>query len=148
MTKNKQSGQYEKVATYQQTVKSHAKVDKLSHMWHTVTLLFPPINYHKSQPRRNNFLTTLLDHLFSSMANSAFLAVSFCLLVLCNSCLAVRPSRQLQQQQQQYQQGECRIQNLNPLEPNRRIQHEAGITEIWDQNNDQSVPVWPPLAIR
>ncbi|KAA8539015.1 hypothetical protein F0562_025707 [Nyssa sinensis] len=63
------------------------------------------------------------------MANSSLLSITLCLLFLCNICLSDRQSWQ--------QQSECQIQNLNPLEAARRIQHEAGVTEVWDQNNDQ-----------
>ncbi|KAM7526706.1 hypothetical protein LguiA_016608 [Lonicera macranthoides] len=66
--------------------------------------------------------------------SSYLLSVTLCLLVLSHSCLANRQSRQQQRRQQQ---SECRIQNLNPLEPNHRQQHEAGVTEQWDQNNEQ-----------
>ncbi|KAA8539016.1 hypothetical protein F0562_025708 [Nyssa sinensis] len=65
------------------------------------------------------------------MANSSLLSITLCLLLLCHSCLAARQSRQ------QDQQNECRMQNLSPLEPARRLQHEAGATEFWDQNVDQ-----------
>ncbi|PSR98819.1 11S globulin delta chain like [Actinidia chinensis var. chinensis] len=71
------------------------------------------------------------------MANSPLLTLTLCFLALIsNSCFAARESTRLPlQQQQQY--GQCRLQNLNPLQPYRQIQHEAGVTEIWDQNNDQ-----------
>lgn len=69
------------------------------------------------------------------MANSSLLSVTFCLLVLGHSCLAT--TQYYQPQQQQKQQSECRIQNLNPLEPRRKFQYEAGVIEEWDENNDQ-----------
>ncbi|XP_059628552.1 11S globulin seed storage protein 1-like [Cornus florida] len=68
-----------------------------------------------------------------SMANSSLLSIILCLLLLGHDSLAQRQSSRSQQQQQ----NECRVQNLNPLEPARRIQHEAGVSEEWDQNNDQ-----------
>ncbi|XP_058181367.1 11S globulin seed storage protein Ana o 2.0101-like [Rhododendron vialii] len=67
-------------------------------------------------------------------------------LVLCTaSSLAAETSQDYQQQQQQpraqqrgaRRQGDCQIQNLNTLEPNRQMQHEAGVSEIWDQDDDQ-----------
>ncbi|KAJ0035737.1 hypothetical protein Pint_25062 [Pistacia integerrima] len=42
-----------------------------------------------------------------------------------------------QRQQQQRFQTQCQIQNLNALEPQRRIESEAGVTEFWDQNEEQ-----------
>ncbi|XP_047320466.1 11S globulin seed storage protein Ana o 2.0101-like [Impatiens glandulifera] len=69
------------------------------------------------------------------MANSYVLAISIlCFLVLTTGSCAYRQRSQQADQQQQMQ---CRIQSLNPLEPARRIQHEAGYTDVWDQNSDQ-----------
>ncbi|KAK3010545.1 hypothetical protein RJ639_011156 [Escallonia herrerae] len=65
--------------------------------------------------------------------NSPLLSLSLCLLVLCHhGCSAARDPRQ-----QQERLSRCRIQNLNPLQPSHRIQHQAGFTEQWDQRNDQ-----------
>ncbi|KAJ4758474.1 Glutelin type-B 5 [Rhynchospora pubera] len=36
-----------------------------------------------------------------------------------------------------YGQRACRFENLQALEPSRRVQHEAGITEYYDENNEQ-----------
>ncbi|KAJ4722722.1 11S globulin seed storage protein [Melia azedarach] len=44
--------------------------------------------------------------------------------------------KQQQQQQQRYQ-NKCQIQNLKALEPQQRIESEAGITELWDQNEEE-----------
>lgn len=41
------------------------------------------------------------------------------------------------QQRYQQQQGECQLNRLSPQEPTTRIQAEAGVTELWDQNNQQ-----------
>ncbi|GMY06269.1 11S globulin seed storage protein Jug r 4-like isoform X2 [Fagus crenata] len=62
-------------------------------------------------------------------ANS-FLYISLCLVVLFNGCLAKR-----WQQQQQFNQ--CQLDRLNALEPNNRIEAEAGVIESWDPNNQQ-----------
>ncbi|XP_004246943.1 11S globulin seed storage protein Jug r 4-like [Solanum lycopersicum] len=41
------------------------------------------------------------------------------------------------QQRYQQQQGQCQLNRLNPMEPTVRIQAEAGVTELWDKNNQQ-----------
>ncbi|XP_047320986.1 11S globulin seed storage protein Ana o 2.0101-like [Impatiens glandulifera] len=65
------------------------------------------------------------------MANSCVLPISIlCFLVLTTGGSAYR-------QAGQQQQAQCRIQSLNPLEPARRLQHEAGYTDVWDQTSDQ-----------
>ncbi|KAF8370193.1 hypothetical protein HHK36_031770 [Tetracentron sinense] len=53
-----------------------------------------------------------------------------------------QPQWQGQGQQQQKPrpfrgQSECRIESLSALEPSRRIESEAGVTEFWDENNEQ-----------
>ncbi|KAK9993446.1 hypothetical protein SO802_023149 [Lithocarpus litseifolius] len=64
------------------------------------------------------------------MAKSIFLYTSLCLLVLFNGCLARRSWRQ-----QQFNQ--CQLDRLNALEPNNRIEAEAGVIESWDPNDPQ-----------
>ncbi|KAL3520981.1 hypothetical protein ACH5RR_019130 [Cinchona calisaya] len=75
------------------------------------------------------------------MAGSSLQVVLvLCLLALSSSsCLASRLSQGGQQQQGQFgiSQGECNLQNLSPQEPIHTLKHEAGFTEIWDQNNEQ-----------
>ncbi|KAI3982545.1 hypothetical protein MKX01_031284 [Papaver californicum] len=46
---------------------------------------------------------------------------------------------QQHQPQRRYQAGQsqCQIENLNAQEPNTRFESEAGVTEFWDQNNEQ-----------
>ncbi|XP_026379590.1 11S globulin subunit beta-like [Papaver somniferum] len=47
-------------------------------------------------------------------------------------------TQQQQQQSRHYQgQSQCRIENINAQEPNRRVESEAGVVEFWDQNNEQ-----------
>ncbi|PHT86752.1 hypothetical protein T459_08858 [Capsicum annuum] len=41
------------------------------------------------------------------------------------------------QQRFQQQQGQCQLNRLSPQEPNVRIQAEAGLTDVWDPNNQQ-----------
>ncbi|XP_047309571.1 11S globulin seed storage protein Jug r 4-like [Impatiens glandulifera] len=63
------------------------------------------------------------------MANSYVLPIS----ILCFMVLTTGGYGQAGQQQK----AQCRIQSLNPLEPARRLQHEAGYTDVWDQTSDQ-----------
>ncbi|XP_026440502.1 legumin B-like [Papaver somniferum] len=79
------------------------------------------------------------------MKSSSLVCLGFCFVFVLNGCLGQIEQQgggwQTQQQQQQsrhYQgQSECRIQNLNAQEPNRRVESEAGVVEFWDQNNEQ-----------
>ncbi|XVF62849.1 hypothetical protein PTKIN_Ptkin09bG0041600 [Pterospermum kingtungense] len=67
------------------------------------------------------------------MANySSLLSLSVCFLVLFHGCFAKTES----EQQSQYQ-NRCQLQNLNALKPQHRFRSEAGLTEFWDQNEQQ-----------
>ncbi|KAL5725480.1 hypothetical protein ACHQM5_008620 [Ranunculus cassubicifolius] len=64
------------------------------------------------------------------MARLSFIfALSFCLLVLFHGSQA--------RQQQSQRQRQCQVQNIDALEPTHRVQSEAGVTEHWDENNEQ-----------
>lgn len=64
--------------------------------------------------------------------------VALCLVLLSGSCLASRQSSARQVGGAGSQQvGECNIEHLNPLEPHHKINHEAGYSEVWDENNQQ-----------
>ncbi|KAM3752366.1 hypothetical protein ACB098_03G012600 [Castanea mollissima] len=66
------------------------------------------------------------------MAKPILLYTSLCFLVLLiNGCLAHR------QWQQQQEFNQCQLDSLDALEPNNRIEAEAGVTEAWDPNNKQ-----------
>nr|DAD19895.1 TPA_asm: hypothetical protein HUJ06_021358 [Nelumbo nucifera] len=79
------------------------------------------------------------------MAKSCLLSLGICLFILFHGCLAVRPYNSHQGQgwstrpdhQSRGEQSECQINNLDALEPSRRIEAEAGQFEIWDDNNEQ-----------
>ncbi|KAK9067545.1 hypothetical protein SSX86_011656 [Deinandra increscens subsp. villosa] len=58
------------------------------------------------------------------------LSLSLTFFLLFHACLALRPFRQQSQNQ-------CQIQNINALEPNERVQGEAGYTEFFDSGNQQ-----------
>ncbi|GJW69801.1 glutelin type-B 1 [Tanacetum coccineum] len=60
------------------------------------------------------------------------LSLSLSLLLLCNVCFAYQPFMKQGQQQ-----NVCQIQRINALEPNERVQAEAGWTEFFDSNDQQ-----------
>ncbi|KAG5560340.1 hypothetical protein RHGRI_003589 [Rhododendron griersonianum] len=43
---------------------------------------------------------------------------------------------------------DCQIQRINALEPDHRIEAEAGLTEIWDQNNNEELRCAGVAAVR
>ncbi|KAJ6315090.1 hypothetical protein OIU78_018555 [Salix suchowensis] len=77
------------------------------------------------------------------MGSSCLLSLTFCFLVLFNCCFAqieqVTSQRGQQQQgkRRSQQQNECQFDRIKALEPARRIKSEAGVTEIWDENDQQ-----------
>ncbi|XP_010279433.1 PREDICTED: 11S globulin subunit beta-like [Nelumbo nucifera] len=80
------------------------------------------------------------------MAKSFVLSLSLCLFILFHGCLTLARQYKLdegyiqlrrRQFQGEQQQSECQINNLDALEPSRRIEAEAGRLEIWDGNNEQ-----------
>ena len=66
------------------------------------------------------------------MTNPLLLSVSLTLLILFHGSLA---SNHHQSQQQQL--NKCQIDRLDALEPNNRVEYEAGVVETWDPNHDQ-----------
>ncbi|XP_072973221.1 cocosin 1-like [Typha angustifolia] len=75
-----------------------------------------------------------------AMSTSSWLPFSLCFLVLCNVSLAQLGYSQGQQWQSQRRLGsesQCRIERINAQEPSRRVQSEAGVTEYFDQNDEQ-----------
>lgn len=70
----------------------------------------------------------------SPMASSSLLSLTLCFLLhlLFHQSLAARLS-----EGQRSRWDECRIERLNKLVPAQRIQHEAGVSEVWDENNKQ-----------
>jgi Cupin len=73
--------------------------------------------------------------------STTFLSFFMCFLVLLHGCVAQFSS--LGQSSWQtlrgpgYGRRACRFDRLEALEPSRRVQHEAGITEYYDENNEQ-----------
>ncbi|XP_026410158.1 11S globulin subunit beta-like [Papaver somniferum] len=81
------------------------------------------------------------------MATKSYLfSLGLCILLL-HGCVAQieqqgggwQSQQQQRQPQRRYQAGQsqCQIQSLNAQEPNRRFESEAGVTEFWDQTNEQ-----------
>ncbi|KAI3978419.1 hypothetical protein MKX01_013217 [Papaver californicum] len=77
------------------------------------------------------------------MKSLSLVCLGFCFVFVLNGCLGQIEQQgggwQTQQQQSRHYQGQsqCRIENINAQEPNRRVESEAGVTEFWDQNNEQ-----------
>ncbi|MCL7044410.1 hypothetical protein MKW94_024757 [Papaver nudicaule] len=78
------------------------------------------------------------------MKSSSLACLGFCFAFLLSDCLGQIEQKaggwqsQQQKQSRHYQgQSQCRIENINAQEPNRRVESEAGVTEFWDQNNEQ-----------
>ncbi|KAL6970572.1 hypothetical protein U1Q18_030268 [Sarracenia purpurea var. burkii] len=83
-------------------------------------------------------------------------------LVLSHGCFAQLGQDQQQSSQQQVQsegalgtqqhrfraRTDCRVQRIQAREPDQRIEAEAGITEIWDQNNNDELRCAGVAAIR
>jgi hypothetical protein len=96
---------------------------------------FTPIN--TAPPSHSSLIYQIGNH--PTMAYSSLLSLSLCLFVLFHGCFAQIeqvPWRAQRQQQQRFQ-TECRIDNLNAQEPSQRFESEAGVTEYWDQNDQQ-----------
>ncbi|XP_058094543.1 cocosin 1-like [Magnolia sinica] len=72
----------------------------------------------------------------TSSSMSFFVSFSLCLLLLSHGTATLQEQEQGQQRQFR-QQSQCRVENLRALEPNRRIESEAGVTEHWDENNEE-----------
>ncbi|XWS13853.1 hypothetical protein CRYUN_Cryun36dG0074600 [Craigia yunnanensis] len=74
------------------------------------------------------------------MAYSSLFSLSLCFLLVFSGCSAQLQqitSRSQPQQRQRRFRTECQIQNLNAVEPKHRFKSEAGVTEFWDQNEEQ-----------
>ncbi|CAN0904688.1 Legumin B [Linum grandiflorum] len=78
------------------------------------------------------------------MASKSVLSFSLCALVLLHACSAQleqvtsqRMGRVAEKRQEGYSQDECQFSSLSAREPDRHIPSEAGVTEVWDENDDQ-----------
>ncbi|CAK7328522.1 unnamed protein product [Dovyalis caffra] len=65
------------------------------------------------------------------MGSCSLFSLALCFLVLFNCCFA-----QIEQVTSQHGQ-QCQLDRINALEPSRKIKSEAGVTEIWDENDRQ-----------
>ncbi|XP_065006780.1 cocosin 1-like [Musa acuminata AAA Group] len=71
----------------------------------------------------------------SSLA--ALFSISLLLLLLCHGSLGFGQGGWGSAHRLGAQQGECQIERLNALSPTRSVQSEAGVTEYFDENNEQ-----------
>ncbi|XP_010025835.2 11S globulin seed storage protein 1 [Eucalyptus grandis] len=74
------------------------------------------------------------------MATKTINVLAFVLLLQYASCYAQIEqvtSRSQGQQPHRFRGGECQIERLNTLEPSRRIEAEAGVSELWDEDEGQ-----------
>nr|AKS26848.1 11S globulin isoform 1 [Cocos nucifera]5XTY_A Chain A, 11S globulin isoform 1 [Cocos nucifera]5XTY_B Chain B, 11S globulin isoform 1 [Cocos nucifera] len=75
------------------------------------------------------------------MASSSLLSFSLCLLLLCHLSQAQFGSSQESPFQSPRRsvssRNECRIERLNALEPTRTVRSEAGVTDYFDEDNEQ-----------
>ncbi|KAF9607888.1 hypothetical protein IFM89_003592 [Coptis chinensis] len=94
----------------------------LFYKYHTISILLFTPNYQSTIRAQWQRLSLLL-------------CFSVCFLVLFHAQARQQPQPQSQSQSQG--QSQCQVQNLDALEPARRIQSEAGVTEHWDENNEQ-----------
>ncbi|XP_057992968.1 legumin B-like [Hevea brasiliensis] len=78
------------------------------------------------------------------MAYSSLLSLSLCFLVFFHGCFAQIEQVTTEprgfpphQRQQRPQREECQLDRISAVKPNRRIQSEAGVTDVWDENDFQ-----------
>ncbi|WCJ17993.1 11S globulin seed storage protein 1 [Euphorbia peplus] len=76
------------------------------------------------------------------MGFSSLLSLSLCFLLLFHSSLVEAQSifRRHHHRQRSFrgvQQDECQLDRINAMEPSRKVHSEAGVTELWDQNDQQ-----------
>ncbi|EEF32199.1 11S globulin subunit beta precursor, putative [Ricinus communis] len=73
------------------------------------------------------------------MAYISLLSLSLGFLVLFHGCIAQmeQVTSPPSQQKRQLRQDQCQLRRITSAEPSRRFQSEAGVTEIWDENDEQ-----------
>lgn len=64
-------------------------------------------------------------------------ALVLCLLVSTGSAEYLGKKKSSQDLRQQHQVQQCRLQKITRSQPNRQIQSEGGLYEIWDTQDDQ-----------
>ncbi|XP_065862148.1 11S globulin seed storage protein 1-like [Euphorbia lathyris] len=70
-------------------------------------------------------------------APSSLYSLSLIVSLCCFLFLFQNGSAASQNFQQRSRQDECQLHRINAVEPSRRVQSEAGLTEIWDENDRQ-----------
>ncbi|KAK6937774.1 Cupin 1 [Dillenia turbinata] len=68
------------------------------------------------------------------MARSSVLILSLCILAFTHCCLSNDPSRDPELQGRR---RECELRRISTQQPTRKEVSEAGVTEYWDQSNEQ-----------
>ncbi|XVF38466.1 hypothetical protein REPUB_Repub20aG0104900 [Reevesia pubescens] len=72
---------------------------------------------------------------------ASLLSFSICFLVFFHGCFAqidlITNRGQSQRGQQQQSRQRCQLQSLNALQPKHCYKSKAGVTEFWDQNEEQ-----------
>ncbi|PON98672.1 11-S seed storage protein [Trema orientale] len=89
----------------------------------------------------------------SSSSSSLFLCLSLGSLLLFHVCFAQieqarLPGGSRQQHKQQRWQSQCRLDRLDALQPSRRIESEAGVSEYWDLENEEQLQCAGVSAVR
>lgn len=96
------------------------------------------LHHHSLSPINTNVFCSPLhlnpSQLLLNMEKLSFLSLSLCLLVLFQGSLAISRSRS---EEYSRRQNECQFDRLQALEPDSRIQAEAGVIESWNPNHDQ-----------
>ncbi|CAL9752844.1 unnamed protein product [Musa acuminata subsp. burmannicoides] len=73
----------------------------------------------------------------AASSSAALFSISLLLLLLCHGSLGFGQGGWGSAHRLGAQQGECQIERLNALSPTRSVQSEAGVTEYFDENNEQ-----------
>ncbi|URE03081.1 glutelin [Musa troglodytarum] len=73
----------------------------------------------------------------AASSSAALLSISLLLLPLCHGSLGFGRGGWGSAHRRGAEEGECQIERLNALSPTRRVQSEAGVTEYFDENNEQ-----------
>ena len=97
-------------------------------------IIYVSVHYQHISPINTSISESPLQYYLKNktMAKPILLYTSLCFLVLfINGCLAHR------QWQKQQEFNQCQLDSLDALEPNNRIEAEAGVIESWDPNDDQ-----------
>ncbi|KAL6978677.1 hypothetical protein U1Q18_020342 [Sarracenia purpurea var. burkii] len=71
------------------------------------------------------------------MATRLVVLLAICLSLLASVAIGQQHQQSQQSQAQQRRAQQCRLQRLTASQPSHRLQSEGGVTELWDENDDQ-----------